>query len=152
VALADQIQSDLTGAMKARDAETTATLRLVLAAIRNLRVAEGHTGEVTDAETLELLTREAKRRTEAADAYAAAGREDLAERERRELAILRRYLPDQLDEAELRRIVDQAVAQTGASAPSDLGRVMSAVMPQVRGRADGKQVNALVRARLTGHT
>jgi uncharacterized protein YqeY len=150
MALPDQIQADLTAAMKARDADTVATLRLVVSAIRTLRVAEGHSGEVTDAEAVDLLTREAKRRTEAADAYAAAGRDDLAEKERRELAIIRRYLPEQLGADELARIVDEAVAATGATAPSDLGRVMSAVMPRVRGRADGKQVNALVRDRLTG--
>jgi uncharacterized protein len=148
-ALPDRIQSDLTTAMKARDRETVGTLRLVLAAIRNLRVAEGRSGEVTDAETVDLLTREAKRRTEAAEAYAQAGRDDLADQERRELEILRRYLPAQLDADELARIVDEAVAETGASTPGDLGRVMSAVMPRVRGRADGKQVNALVRERLS---
>ncbi len=150
MALPDRIQADLTAAMKARDRDTVATLRLVVSAIRTLRVAEGHSGEVTDAEAVDLLTREAKRRTEAAEAYAAAGRDDLAEKERHELAIIRRYLPEQLGEDELARIVDEAVAETGATAPSDLGRVMSAVMPRVRGRADGKQVNALVRDRLTG--
>jgi len=150
MALPDQIQADLTAAMKARDADTVATLRLVVSAIRTLRVAEGHAGEVTDAEAVDLLTREAKRRTEAAEAYAAAGRDDLADKERRELAIIRRYLPEQLGADELARIVDEAVAATGATAPSDLGKVMSAVMPRVRGRADGKQVNALVRDRLTG--
>lgn len=150
MALPEQIQSDLTAAMKARDTETLATLRLVVAAIRNLRVAEGHRGDVTDAEAVDLLTREAKRRTEAADAYAAAGRDDLADKERRELAIIRRYLPEQLGADELAVLVDRAVAETGATTPSDLGRVMSAVMPKVRGRADGKQVNALVRERLSG--
>jgi len=150
MALPEQIQADLTAAMKARDADTVATLRLVVSAIRTLRVAEGHAGEVTDAEAVDLLTREAKRRTEAAEAYAAAGRDDLADKERRELAVIRRYLPEQLGADELARIVDEAVAATGATAPSDLGRVMSAVMPRVRGRADGKQVNALVRERLTG--
>lgn len=148
MALPERIQADLTTAMKARDRATTATLRLVVAAIRNLRVAEGHSGEVTDAETVELLTREAKRRSEAAEAYDRAGRDDLAEAERGELAILRRYLPEQLGDDELAGIVDAAVAETGASSPADLGRVMSAVMPKVRGRADGKAVNALVRERL----
>jgi len=148
MALPERIQADLTAAMKARDRATTGTLRLVLAAIRNLRVTEGRSGEVTDAETLELLTREAKRRTEAAQAYDRAGRDDLAEAERGELAILRRYLPQQLGDDELAGIVDAAVAETGASSPADLGRVMSAVMPKVRGRADGKAVNALVRERL----
>jgi uncharacterized protein YqeY len=146
--LADQIQSDLVTAMKARDAETVATLRLVIAAIKNARVAEGHSGDVTDQETLDLLAREAKRRSEAARAYDEAGREELAAKERRELEVIRRYLPSALGEDELRALVDQTVAETGASGPGDLGRVMSALMPKVKGRADGRQVNVLVRERL----
>jgi len=146
--LVDQISSDLVTAMKARDADTVATLRMAVAAIRNLRVAAGHSGEVTDAEALDLLTREARKRGEAAEAFAGAGRTDLAEKERRELAVLQRYLPEQLDADALRGLVDEAVAETGATSPSDLGRVMSAVMPKVKGRADGRQVNALVRERL----
>ncbi|MPZ72635.1 MAG: GatB/YqeY domain-containing protein [Nitriliruptorales bacterium] len=150
MALTEQIQSDLTAAMKARDVDTVGTLRMVMAAVKNARVATGQQGDVTDEQTLELLTREAKKRTEAAEAYDAAGRAELAAKERRELAVIQRYLPEQLDEGTLRGIVHDAVAQTGASAPSDLGRVMSVVMPKVKGRADGKVVNALVRERLSG--
>jgi uncharacterized protein YqeY len=148
MALPDRIQADLTAAMKSRDRETASALRLVLAEIRNLRVAEGHRGEVTDEETVGLLTREAKKRTEAAETYEAAGRADLAAGERRLLEVVRRYLPEQLGAEELGALVDEAIAEAGASGPGDLGRVMSAVMPKVRGRADGKQVNALVRERL----
>lgn len=148
MSLAERIQTDLTAAMKARDADALATLRMVLAAIRNARVAAGHVGEVTDSETIELLTREAKKRTEAAEAYDQAGRSELAEKERRELEIVRRYLPEELAPQELAAIIDQAVAATGASSPGDLGQVMSAVMPKVRGRADGRVVNAAVRERL----
>ena len=147
--LPERIRRDMTDAMRARDTETVATLRLALAAIQTLKVAEGHSGEVTDAETVDLLTREAKRRVEAADTYAAGGRGELAAKERRELAILRRYLPEELDADALAAIVDEAIAETGASGPGDLGRVMSAVMPKVKGRADGRQVNALVRRRLS---
>ncbi len=148
MALASQIETDLRAAMKARDTETTATLRMVLAALRNARVAQGRAGELSDEETRDVLAKQAKQRNEAADAYDDAGRAELADRERRELEIIRRYLPAQLDEAELTAIVDDAIAQTNASGASDLGRVMSAVMPKVRGRADGKHVNALVRQRL----
>jgi uncharacterized protein YqeY len=149
MSLSDRITADLTAAMKARDAETTSTLRMVVAAIRNAKVASGRSGrDLSDDETLELLTREAKKRSEAADAYAQAGRSDLADKEQRELHILRGYLPAQLGEDELRGLVDEAVTQTGASGPGDLGTVMSALMPKVKGRADGKQVNALVRERL----
>lgn len=149
MALAEQIQADLTAAMKARDTETVKTLRLVVAAIRNARVAEGHSGDVTDEETLELLAREAKRRSEAAEAYDKAGRTELAEAERAELEVIRRYLPAQLSDGELGAIVAEVIAETGASGPGDLGKVMSAVMPRVKGRADGKRVNAAVRERLT---
>jgi hypothetical protein len=148
--LPDQLQQDLTAAMKARDAETVATLRMVVAAVKNARVASGQSGEVTDEQTLELLTREAKKRTEAAEAYDEAGREELAAKERAELAIIRRYLPEQLDEATLRDLVDEAITETGASSASDLGKVMSAVMPKVKGRADGKVINAIVREKLAG--
>jgi uncharacterized protein len=149
MALDERIESDLRAAMKARDTERVATLRMALAAIKTARVESGRSGAVTDAETLELLTREAKRRSEAAEAFAAAGRPELAEKERRELAILEPYLPAQLDDATLAGLVDEAIAEVGASSPSDLGRVMSVVMPKVKGRADGKRVNALVRERIS---
>ncbi len=148
--LAEQIQQDLTAAMKARDTETVSTLRMVVAAVKNARVAAGQAGDLTDEQTLELLTREAKKRNEAADAYSAAGRAELAEKERAELAVIRRYLPEQLDEDAVRAIVDAAIADTGATGASDLGKVMSAVMPKVKGRADGKIVSGLVRERLAG--
>ena len=149
MSLAEQLQSDLTTAMKARDSDTVATLRMVIAAVKNARVAAGSGGDVTDEQTVELLTREAKKRSEAIEAYQGAGRTELAEREQRELDIIRRYLPEQLSEAEVAAAVDEAIAETGASGPGDLGKVMSAVMPKVKGRADGKLVNRLVRERLT---
>lgn len=148
MALTEQIQADLTSAMKARDKEATAALRGIVAAIRNARVAQGQTGDLTDEQTVELLGREAKKRTEAAEAFANAGRQEQAEKEQAELAVIRRYLPAQLGDDELRAIVDDAITATGASAPGDMGQVMSAVMPQVKGRADGKRVSALVRDRL----
>ena len=148
--LPERLQQDLTAAMKARDAETVGTLRMVVAAVKNARVAAGQAGDVTDEQTLELLTREAKKRNEAAEAYDTAGRAELADKERRELEIIRRYLPEQLDTDALRGLVDEAIAQTGATGAPDLGRVMSAVMPKVKGRADGKAVNAIVRERLSG--
>lgn len=150
MSLADQISADLTASMKARESIRTTTLRSVVAAIKNARVAEGRTADLTDEEVRDLIAREAKKRTEAAEAFRSAGRGELAEREATELEILRHYLPAQLDDAELAAIVDAAIAETGASGPGDLGRVMSAVMPQVKGRADGRQVNAAVRQRLGG--
>ncbi len=148
MALSDDIQADLTAAMKNRNAERVATLRLVVAAIRNAKVAAGSAGEVSDAQTLDLLAKQAKSRTEAAEVYAAAGRTELADKELREREVIRGYLPAQLDDAELQTIVDATIADTGATGPADLGKVMSAVMPKVKGRADGKTVNAKVRQRL----
>jgi uncharacterized protein len=150
MALAERIQADLTAAMKARDTETVSTLRMVMASIKNARVAAGQSGDVTDEQVMDLLTREAKKRTEAAEAFEAGGRPEMADKERRELEVIRAYLPEQLDEDTLRALVDEAIGETGASDASDLGRVMSAVMPRVKGRADGKAVNAMVRERLTG--
>lgn len=151
--LDQQLQDDLKTAMKARDTDRVSTLRMALAAIKNLRVSAGHSGEVTDNETVELLTREAKKRTEAAEAFDAAGRTELADKERRELAVLEPYLPAQMSDTEIAAIVDAAVADVRASSgdelsQEDLGKVMAAVMPQVKGKADGKRVNAAVRARL----
>ena len=148
MSLAQQIETDLKASMKARDSETTGTLRMVLAAIKNLRAEAGHGAEVSDEEMLDLLAREAKRRNEAATAYAEAGRDELADKERRELAVLERYLPERLDPDELTAIVDETIAEVGATGPSDVGKVMGAVMPKVKGTADGGQVNALVRERL----
>jgi uncharacterized protein len=146
--LAEQIQSDLKDAMKARDAVRTATLRLVLAGIKNVRAQPGHGPDVADAEVLDVIGKEAKSRRESIATYRDAGREDLATAEEAELQVLAGYLPEQLDETAIRAAVDEAVAEVGASSPGDLGRVMSALMPKVRGRADGKLVNQLVRERL----
>jgi uncharacterized protein YqeY len=149
MASSEQIETDLRTAMKARDPETVATLRMVLAAIKNARVSAGRSSEVSDAEVTDILAKQAKQRSEAAAAFRDGGRDDLADKEERELAVIQRYLPAALGDDELAAIVDQAVTETGASGPGDLGAVMSAVMPKVKGRADGKRVNALVRARLS---
>lgn len=147
--LAEQIQTDLRAAMKARDKRAVAALRMVLARIKETQVAAGHGDQVTDDEVQALIRREAKRRTEAADAFAAAGRDELAANEEAELAILQRYLPQQMSDAELAAVIDETIATTGASSAGDFGRVMGAVMSKVAGRADGARVNALVRERLS---
>jgi uncharacterized protein YqeY len=147
--LAEQIRADLTTAMKARDRQTVAALRMVLARIQEAKVATGHGDEVSDDEVQALIRREAKRRTEAADAFAAAGRDELAAKEQAELVVLQRYLPQQMSDDELTAIIDETIATTGAASAADFGRVMGAVMKRVSGRADGARVNALVRERLT---
>lgn len=151
MSLAEQISEDLKTAMKARDKVRTATLRQVLAAIKNLRVAEGRAGaEVTDAEVTGLIGKEAKKRRESIATYTDAGREELASAEQAELEVLSEYLPEQMSEEEIRALVQRTVADVGASGPGDLGTVMGALMPQVKGKADGKLVNEIVRATLGG--
>jgi uncharacterized protein YqeY len=150
-ALKDQLQADLTTAMKARDELTSATLRMALTAVTNEQVAGKQARELSDADVLDVLGREAKKRREAAEAYDAAQRPELAERERAELGVLERYLPQALSEAEVEQIVDAAVAEVvagGASGGAAMGAVMKIVQPQVKGRADGAVVAARVKAAL----
>jgi uncharacterized protein YqeY len=147
-ALKDQLHADLTTAIKSRDELTSSTLRMTLAAITNEEVAGKVARELSDEDVLTVLGREAKKRREAAEAYDDADRPELATRERDELAVLAAYLPEPLSEAELQAIVADAVAQAGVSGPSGIGAVMKIVQPQVKGRADGGQVAAMVRAAL----
>jgi len=112
--------------------------------------------DLTDDEVIQVLTREVKTRNESVEAYSNAGRDEMAERERAEIGIIRAYLPERLDTAELERLVREAVDESGATSPRDMGKVMAALMPKVRGRADGKQVSGLVgqelaRRDLAGH-
>jgi hypothetical protein len=145
-----RLRGDLNAAMKGRDELTTATLRMTLTAITNEEVAGRSARELDDDEVLRVITREGKKRREAAAAYDAAGRAELAERERAEGSVLERYLPSQLDDAELATLVRDAIAETGASTPRDMGTVMRAVQPRVAGRADGKRVSDEVRRQLAG--
>ncbi len=146
------LRSDLTGAIKGRDELTSATIRMALTAISNEEVAGKAARELGDDEVTAVLGREAKKRREAAEAYDAAGRVELATRERDELGVLERYLPAALSDDELARMVDAAVAQAqadGASGPKAMGAVMRVLSPQTTGRADGGKVAALVRAALS---
>jgi uncharacterized protein len=143
VSLIDQVKSDTTVALKSGDRERVQALRLITNELQ--KAAK----EQSDGDETAVLQRERKRRLEAAQAYADAGREDLAEGERREAAIIEEYMPEQLSDEELHAIVGDAVAESGAPSPQDMGKVMSLVMPQVQGRADGKRVSAVVREKLT---
>lgn len=142
-----QVNEDLIRALKAHDTVRLATLRLLKAAAHNAQVAKR--APLSDDEYLDVLIRQAKLRREAAAEYERAGRPDRAAAERDELAILESYLPAPFDEAALRTIIQEAIAQTGAQGARDLGKVMSRVMPSVRGKADGTRVNQLVRELLT---
>jgi uncharacterized protein YqeY len=146
MSLIARIEDELKEAMQARDAERRDALRLILAALRS---AEKELQRpLHDDEELQVLQRERKRRVEAADAFRAAGREEQAEGEERELEILEEFMPEPLSEAELEEIVDDAIAEVGATSMRDIGRVMADVMPQVAGRADGSAVSQLVREKL----
>ena len=141
------LQSDLTDAMRAQDKVRAGTLRMALTAITMEESAGAH-HELSDDEVLKVLAKEAKKRREAATAYTDAGRPELAEVEHAELAILQAYLPEQLGEAAVAGIIEEVIAQTGATGMTQMGPVMKAVQAKVAGRADGKAVAAAVRAAL----
>jgi uncharacterized protein len=145
--LRDQIATDMRAAMKAREQTALETLRMVVTSMKNLQVERGH--ELADDEVLEVIGREAKRRKESIEAFSSAGRQELADREAAQLAVLQTYLPDQLSEQDLAALVDEAIAETGATSAREMGQVMKALMPKVKGRADGNAVSAAVKARLT---
>ena len=149
-ALKDRLQADLTVAMKARDELTTATLRMVLTAVGTEEVAGKAARELSDDDVLAVLRREAKKRREAATAYADGGRPERAEREKAELGVVEGYLPAQLGDDELADLVRTAVQQTGAQGKQAMGQVMKAVQVLVGGRADGGRVSAEVRRQLAG--
>ena len=149
-ALKDRIRADLTASMKDRDEVRTRTLRMVLTEISKEEVSGTSSRELEDAEIERLLTREAKRRREAAEAFRGAGRVDQAAAETAEGEILAEYLPAQLDDAELTSLVAAAIAETGAAGQGAMGQVMKAVTPKVAGRAEGARVAAEVRRQLAG--
>ena len=146
--LKEQLQSDLTTAMKSRDELRASTLRMALTAITTEEVAGKQARQLSDDEVVKVLTREAKKRREAAEAFSGAGREELAARERDEGEVLAGYLPAQLGDDELAALVSAAIAETGASGPQAMGQVMKVVQPQVAGRAEGGRIAAEVRRQL----
>ena len=143
------VQSDLTDAIRQRDQVRSGTLRLALTAITNEEVSGTEARELSDDEVLKVLAKEAKKRKEAATAYAGAGRPELAAKEEAELAVLEAYLPAQLSDDELTSIVAAAIEQTGATGMPQLGQVMKVAQGVVAGRADGGRVAAAVKAALT---
>jgi len=146
VSLIARLERELEQAMKEREAERRDALRLILSSLRS---AEKELQRpLHDEEELQVLQRERKKRIEAADAFRTAGREERADAEDAELEVLEEFMPEPLSEDELEEIVDDAIAETGATSIRDLGRVMADVMPQIAGRADGSAVSQLVREKL----
>jgi uncharacterized protein YqeY len=138
----NQVQDDVKAALKAGDRERVHALRLIADALQKAEKDDG-------GDPVEVLQRERKRRLEAAEAYREGGRAEMADAEQREADIISSYLPEQLSDDELNAIVGDAVAKSGASSPQEMGKVMSIVMPEVKGRADGKRVSAAVKEMLT---
>ena len=148
--LKERLRRDLTASMKARDALRSSTLRMALSAVTNAEVAGTESRELDDDEVTRVLVSEAKKRREAAEAFAGAGRDELAAKERAESEVLADYLPEPLTEAEVAALVTAAIEQTGVAdqGMKGMGRVMGALKPQVTGRADGAVVAAEVRRQL----
>lgn len=147
-AIVEQMQQDLKDAMKARDQVKVAALRMAIAAVKEAAVAGKAAKELTDADVEAVLRTQVKRRDEAAEAFQSAGRDEQAQRELDERSVLSAYLPEELDDDELEAIVDEALAKGGFSDPSQMGPAMNAAMAGVAGRAEGKRVSAMVRAKL----
>ncbi len=141
-----RVSEDLRAALKSGQKIRLAALRMLATSVRNREIEVGR--ELSEDEFHEVVGREVKRRKEAAEAYDGAGRGELAEREREEQRTLEAYLPEALSQDEIRDLVEEAVAATGASGPGDMGKVMGHVMAKARGRVDGSAVSAMVRERL----
>lgn len=150
MALKEQLRNDMVASLKSKDELRLSTLRMALSAITNEEVSGKSARELSDDEVLKVLAREAKKRREAAEAFDAAGRKELADKERAEGVVLDAYLPAQLDDAELVTLVTAAIASSGASGPQAMGQVMKVVTPQVAGRAEGGRIAAEVRRQLAG--
>ncbi|NDE50510.1 MAG: GatB/YqeY domain-containing protein [Actinobacteria bacterium] len=150
MALKEKLQSDLTAAMRARDELRSGTIRMVLTAIKNEEVSGKEARELSDSEVITVLSREAKKRREAAEAYEQAGAKDRASNEKAEGLIIAEYLPAQLSEAEIKDLIAAAITETGAAGPQQMGLVMKSIQPKIAGRADGGLVSSLVKAALSG--
>ncbi len=146
--VADRLSGEIREAMKAGDRTRLATLRLLSASVRNREIELGH--DLSDEEFVDVVSREVKRRREAAEAYERGDRSELAEKERGEQQVLETYLPEQLSEPELDALVEEAITATGADAPNEVGKVMGYIMTRAKGRVDGAEVNRRARARLGG--
>ncbi len=146
--LSETIRSEMLDATRARNNVRRDTLRLLVAAVENERIDVGH--ELSDDETLRVLQREAKQRRESIEEYRKGNRDDLVQQEQQELEIIQTYLPEQLGEDEVRQLVEETIAEVGATGADDLRNVMGPLMKKLEGRADGRVANAMVRELLAG--
>ena len=146
--LKEKLQSDLTAAIRSQDAVKSGTIRMLLAAITNEEVAGKSAKVLTDAEVITVLSREAKKRREAVEAYTNAKRDDLANKEKEEAVTIALYLPEQLSEADIKKLIVDAITETNATGPAGMGLVMKVLQPKIAGKADGGVVSAMVRTLL----
>jgi len=147
MSLAEQIEKDVIAAMKAKDVVKVSTLRMLKSALGNYLI-QVKRNKADDAEVLGIIAKQAKQRRESVESFEKAGRKDLSEKEKAELAILESYLPKQLTNDELRAAVQNAIATSGAKGPADMGKLMKVLMPSIQGKADGKRVQEAVKALL----
>jgi uncharacterized protein YqeY len=147
--LKEKLQSDLTDAIRSKDGVKSGTIRMLLASITNEEVAGKAAKVLTDAEVITVLSREAKKRREAVEAYTQAKRDDLANKEKAEAAVIALYLPEQLSEADIKKLINEAIAETNASGPGGMGLVMKALQHKIAGKADGGLVSSMVKAALS---
>lgn len=144
--LQDQINNNLKDAMRAKNVETLSVLRMLVSALKNKQISLQH--DLTDEDILGVIASQAKQRKDSIEQYREGNREELAQKEEKELAILNAYLPEQMGETEIRNIINDAITKTGAQGPQDMGKVMGALMPQIKGKADGALVSKLVKEAL----
>ena len=147
MSLAERISEDMKQAMKNKDKLRLSVIRMIRSAIKYAEIEQKTT--LSDEQIIDVLTREVKQRRDSLQEFEKAGREDLSEAVKLELEVLKDYLPQQLTEDELRAIIQETVGQVGASTKADMGKVMGALMPKIKGRADGKLVNQLVQEKLS---
>src|SRR3989338_4335841 len=150
--LKQKLQSELKESMLAKDALKTSVLRMVLSAINYYEIQKGGAGyEATDEDVLSVIQKEAKQHRDSIEQFTSAKRSDLVDKETKELELLQKYLPQQISEEEIEKLVKEAVTQTGASSPADMGKVMAALMPKIKGKADGGLISKIVKASLNAY-
>lgn len=149
MSLKQKLQEDLTSSMRAKDELKTSTLRLLISAVKYFEIEKGLDYQAADEDVIQVIGREVKKRKESIEMYTKGNRQELADKEARELEILQTYLPAQMSEEEVKKLVKEAIAQAGARSIADMGKVMGALMPKVKGKADGSLVSRIVKEELS---
>lgn len=145
MSLEQNVMADLKTAMRAKDEKSLRSLRAIKSAIILAKTAEGFSGEIKESEEIKLLQKLVKQRKDSLEIYEKQNRTDLAQKEKEEIEVIEKYLPKQMDESELRTVIQKIIAETGASSPADMGKVMGAANQQLAGKADGKTIASIVK-------